>query len=414
VPRFFGEFHGRALGVLAGCFVCQMGLGFGYAIGSLAPEMIAEFGWSRAEFSVARAPQLWAIALASPLVGAATLRFGGRAVLLAATALLGLAYAALAGVQSLWQLTAMAVVIGLAVAGIGDIAAGAVVAQWIVRARGLGLGIVYTGSNLGGWIAISLATAVLGFASWRAAVLAIAAFGLFAMLPFALATLRDRERVVSSGAGDDAESENGDLDVRRALRTPSFWILTFTLLTFWIYFLAMLDHFVLFLTDAGVPHAKQHFALAVGMGMLSKVAFGLLADRLPAKAALLCDFGLLAASSVLLLWLPSPSLLLPFVVIFGFSVAARDVVTPLIVVHCFGVRYLAQIYGVLMLTLLPGGTLGPALTGYIHDVTGSYTLAFQGLALLNLSSFALLMGVRDERRRGDPILSPDRAASAAG
>jgi MFS family permease len=348
------------------------------------------------------------------LVGAATLRFGGRAVLLAATALLGLAYAALAGVQSLWQLTAMAVVIGLAVAGIGDIAAGAVVAQWIVRARGLGLGIVYTGSNLGGWIAISLATAVLGFASWRAAVLAIAAFGLFAMLPFALATLRDRERVVSSGAGDDAESENGDLDVRRALRTPSFWILTFTLLTFWIYFLAMLDHFVLFLTDAGVPHAKQHFALAVGMGMLSKVAFGLLADRLPAKAALLCDFGLLAASSVLLLWLPSPSLLLPFVVIFGFSVAARDVVTPLIVVHCFGVRYLAQIYGVLMLTLLPGGTLGPALTGYIHDVTGSYTLAFQGLALLNLSSFALLMGVRDERRRGDPILSPDRAASAAG
>ena len=34
--------------------------------------MIAEFGWSRAEFSLARAPQLWAIALASPLVGAAT------------------------------------------------------------------------------------------------------------------------------------------------------------------------------------------------------------------------------------------------------------------------------------------------------------------------------------------------------
>ena len=51
-----------------------MGLGFGYAWGAIAPEMLADLGWSRAAFSSARAPQLWVIALASPLVGALVLR----------------------------------------------------------------------------------------------------------------------------------------------------------------------------------------------------------------------------------------------------------------------------------------------------------------------------------------------------
>jgi MFS family permease len=412
MPRPFEELRGRALGVVAGCLVCQMGLGFGYAIGSLAPEMIAELGWSRAEFSVARAPQLWAIALASPLVGAATVRFGGRAVLLGATALLGLGYAGLAGVQALWQLSALTVVIGLAVAGIGDIAAGAVVSQWIVKARGLGLGIVYTGSNLGGWIAISLSSAALAVGSWRTAVLAIAALGLLGMLPFAGLTLRDRQAPSGLGGSEATGVDDArDLDVRAALRTPSFWILTFTLLVFWLYFLAMLDHLVLFLNDAEVPGARDHLGRAVGLGMVSKVAFGWIADRMPAKGALLLDFGLLAASALVLLLLPDPRLIHVFVVSFGFSVAARDVVTPLIVAHCFGVRYLAQIYGVLMLTLLPGGTLGPAFAGYVHDRTGSYDVAFQALAAASLLAFALLGLVRDERRAG---VTPGRAPSAAG
>ena len=396
-----GDLRGRALWVVAGCLVCQMGLGFGYAVGSLAPEMLEELGWSRAQFSVARAPQLWVIALASPLVGGATARFGGRAVLLVSTLLLGAAFAALSGIDEIWQLTAITLVMGLALAGIGDIAAGAVVAQWITRARGLGLGLVYTGSNLGGWLSITLATAVLASGTWRQAVLAIAGFGLFAMLPFAFATVRDRgapAEVPPEGVAGVVTGSDDDIDVRGALRTRSFWILAFTLFAFWFYFLAMLDHLVLFLTDAGVVDARQHFGRAIAMGMVSKVLFGLIADRIPAKAALVLDFGLLAGSALLLTLLPHPVLLWAFVVTFGFSVAARDVVTPLIVSHCFGVRNLAQVYGVLMLTLLPGGTLGPAFTGWVHDRTGSYEQAFMVLAGLILLSFFLLLFVRDERR----------------
>jgi OFA family oxalate/formate antiporter-like MFS transporter len=117
------------------------------------------------------------------------------------------------------------------------------------------------------------------------------------------------------------------------------------------------------------------------------------------KSALLLDFGLLALSSLVLLALPGPGLLAVFLVVYGFSVAARDVVYPLIITHCFGVRDLARIYGVLMLALLPGGALGPIFAGWVHDRTGSYDSAFAVFAGLNLLALFALVFVRRETAR---------------
>ena len=84
-------------------------------------------------------------------------------------------------------------------------------------------------------------------------------------------------------------------------------------------------------------------------------------------------------------------------VLFGFSYAARDVVYPLAIADCFGVRYLPTIYGALMVVLAPAGTLGPVLAGWCHDTTGSYELAFQLFAVVNLGVFASLFLLRRER-----------------
>ncbi len=246
-------------------------------------------------------------------------------------------------------------------------------------------------------MAVAIAGAVLAQGSWRNALLAIGAVGLLVMLPIGLATLRDRDTAAAAPDASAPTDAAHDLDARAALRTRSFWILTVTLLSFWLYFIAMLDHLVLFLTDEGVEDARSYFGHAILLGILGKLGFGWIADRLRAKRAMLLDYGLLACSSALLLVLPEPTLLILFVVTYGLSVAARDVVTPLCVIHCFGVKDLARIYGLLMLTLLPGGTLGPIFAGAVHDRTGSYELAFQLFAILNVVSFLLLMFLRDER-----------------
>ena len=399
-----GDLSGRTLWVVLGCLICQLGLGFGYAIAPLAPDILAEFGWTRALYSSAQGPQTLLIAFTSPLIGWMAARYGARAVLAAGAIVIAAGYGLMAGMQSWLQFAIAWAVVGLGVAGLGDIAVGAVVAQWVQRSRGLALGIVYTGSNLGGAIATRAVAALAAAEGWRFGVAAMAASGAAVLLPAAWLLVRDRG--VASPPADEAEESasagEGDLDTRAAMRTRSFWIIAAGLVGFWAYLYAMLQHFPLALVDAGVPReaATAHWANAVFMGMFSKIAFGWIADRVPAKTALLLDYGLLGLSSLLLLGVSAggAATIWGFVLTFGFSYAARDVVTPLIIAHCFGSRDLAQIYGVLMLTIL-FGPLGGTFAGWVHDQTGSYQGAFTALAATNAATLALLFAVRDERPR---------------
>jgi len=400
----FAELRGRAFWVVLGCLICQMGLGYGYVFGPLAVDILAEFEWTRAMYSAARAPQLFVIALASPLIGVLTVRFGARSVLTGATLLLALGFVAVSQMQAIWQLYAVTLLLGLSVTGLGDITVSQAVSQWVTRNRGLALGIVFTGSNLGGALLTRLGSGIADAWGWREAFLWIGVGGLLVMLPFALFAVREPTRRDAlpklSEEESDARHDDGDMDLRAALRTRSFWILAGSLFVFFFYFLGMLEHLVLFLTDVGMERsvAAGHFSNAIALGIISKVALGALADRIPHRSALLIDYGLLAVSSILLLFLPSPVFLPLFVISYGFSVAARDVVYPLIISDCFGLRYMAQIYGALMIALLPGGALGPIFAALVHDRSGSYEIAFATFAVLNCLAVGALTLVRRELR----------------
>jgi MFS family permease len=402
--ELFGDLRGRAFWVVLGCLICQLGLGFGYAISPLAPDILAEFGWTRALYASAQGPQTLPIAFTSPLVGILVARYGGRALLSAGAVVIAVGYGLMAGMSAWWQFALAWVVVGLGVAALGDIAVGAVVARWVQRSRGLALGIVYTGSNLGGKLATLLAAALADTYGWRVGVGAIAASGLAVLLPAAWFLVRDRAGPAEDDGAPDEPLAAGefDLDTRAALRTRSFWIIAAGLAGFWAYLYLMLQHFVLALVDSGMPRdeAAAHWGNAVFMGLFSKIAFGWIADRVSAKVAILLDYGLLVLSSLLLLGLygGGSATVWGFVLIFGFSYAARDVVTPLIIAHCFGSRNLAQIYGVLMLTILVG-PLGGTFAGWVFDETGSYQPAIVTFAATNAATFALLFAVRDERRR---------------
>lgn len=419
------DLRGRAIWIVLACLICQTGLGFGYVFGPLARDIITDLDWTRTMYSEARAPQLFIIALASPLVGWATVRFGAGRILTIAALLLGLAFLMLSGLSETWQLYGIIAVLGLSVAGLGDITVGQLTSQWVVRNRGLALGIVYTGSNLGGFVLTRSAAAVADADSWRSAFLYMGILALVMIVPVAFWLMR-QARSPSAAAtqsdaansatasGDRSEGDEGDLDLRAALKTRSFWILFGALFSFFFYFLGMIEHMVLFLTDEGMTRqeATSWFSNAIALGIVSKIALGALADRIPHKSALLLDYGLLTLSSLLLFAIPHPVFLPIFIISYGFAAAARDVVYPLMITHCFGLRYMAQIYGAMLLALIPGGVTGPIAAARIYDHFGSYQIAFQLFAGLNLVALVVLFGLRDERAAA--IDAADSTDSARG
>ena len=406
--RAFGEFRGRAFFVALGCLICQMGLGLTYIRTGMAPELIEGLGLSgRTELSGAATPQLIFQALASPLVGILAVRLGASRVLAISAALFGFVFFVFSEIQSLAHLYVVAAGIGLCAAGMGDITVGHVVSQWFHRNRGLALGIAYAGSNLGGSVMVALVSTVASEASWREGLLAIVPVALFVLLPTSLFLVREpSEAIDAETAMEDVARVHGvgDLDLRRALGTRSFWILTATLFTFFFYFTGILDHLVLFLVDSGLSknEARAYFGQAVGLGVISKILGGFLSDRIPQVRAVQVVYGILAVSSVILIALvfrPDPTLIAVFVFSWGFSQACRDVVYPLVLSYCFGDRYLGEIYGAMTLTLFPGGALGPIFAAQLYDRLGSYEVAFGVFAALNVSAFLALLLVRDERAR---------------
>jgi MFS family permease len=384
--------------VLLSCLVCQMGLGLGgYVFAVFLKPVVAEMGWSRTAFAAVGGPLLFAMALASPLVGDLTERVGARAVFATAITLVAAALIGLSHMQSLWQFYLLGLLLGVAITGLGDIPAGAAVSQWFGRQRGLALGLVYTGSNIGGAIVPLVATAIAARSSWRDALRVLAVAGWVLIVPFALFGVRER------GARATPDDDTGDLagmTLAEARGTPTFWLLGGVLFLFYFYYLWVNHHLVAFLSDAGFSDASaaRQFSAAVAVGIAGKIGMGLVGDRLPARRAALLTFALMAAGSVVLLGVGrAPALLPAFLVVHGFTVAAENVMLPLVVVECFGVRHLAQIYGALMLVLLPGGLAGPTFAGWVYDRLGSYWPAFAVFAAGNAVAVAALAVVRRER-----------------
>jgi MFS family permease len=412
VNELLRAFRGPAGPVLLGCLVAQMGLGCVYFFGVTLRYIVKDFDWSVTAFAASTFPLLAGYAIGSPVVGTLTDRLGGRRVMAGASVLLAATFVGIARMETLAEFYALSLAMGIALVGVGDIPVAAVTARWVARGRGLALGFVYTGSNLGGTAVPLVAAAIATRSSWRDALVVIAGLVVATILPVVLWTVREPPAgftpETDPGEDEAVDPTGGEgLDLAAAVRTRSFWILFASLVLFYFYYLGVNHHLANHLAEIGYSDGKAaaSFAGAAFVGVAGKLAIGGLADRIAHKRALLLNFGVMAGASLLLLGVGNPALLPVFLVAHGFTVAAENVLLPLIVADCFGVRHLAQIYGVLMIALFPGGTLGPVFAGRVFDRLGSYQSAFAVFVVLNLLTVAMLLAVRDERRAARPRLA---------
>ncbi|MDG2308756.1 MAG: MFS transporter [Candidatus Binatia bacterium] len=380
--------------VVFGCLVCQIGMGVGGYIFPVFLKPIAdELDWSRTVYSLAHPLMSTSVALVAPLVGRFADRRGPRPVLVVGGLLMSLALLGAGEMQRPEHFYAVAIVLGVAVACLGDLPTGAAIAGRFDSRRGLALGMVYIGSSIGGSLGPLLATALAAGASWRAGFTGVGSLLWIVLLPAAFLVGPSRRGPAADAVGDVAATR---WTARDLARTPDFWLLFWAIFVFYVYRLGVNAHLVAYLSDLGYSDglAAAGFSLMVGVGVTGKLMAGSFADRVGARAAVLVNFGLIVVASILLLLPGIGTILGVFLVVHGFATAAEDVVIPLVVARRFGSESLATVYGFLMLALVPGGSLGPVLAGWIHDTLGSYTVAFSLFAAGNLTAVVALAAIR--------------------
>lgn len=383
--------------VVFGCLVCQIGMGVGGYIFPVFLKPIAEeLDWSRTVYSLSHPIMSTSVALVAPLVGRFADRRGPRPVLVAGGLMMSLALLGAGEMNRPEHFYAISVVLGIAIACLGDLPTGAAIAGRFDARRGLALGTVYIGSSIGGAAGPLLATALAAGASWRFGFTGVGAVLWLVVIPAAL--LVGPRRV----SADPTEAEPASKWTTRALlRTRDFWLFFWVIFVFYVYRLGVNAHLVAYLSDLGMSDqlAAGGFSLMVGVGIVGKLVSGGLADRLGARPAVLLNFGLLAVASLVLLLPGAGAMLGVFLLVHGFATAAEDVVIPLIVARRFGAESLATVYGLLLLALVPGGSVGPVFAGWIHDTLGSYTVAFALFAVGNVTALAALAAIGTETIR---------------
>jgi MFS family permease len=271
------------------------------------------------------------------------------------------------------------------------------VTRWFDRRRGVAVAIVATGQGLAGVLWPPLLHPLVEAYGWRGAFDIYALIALCSLVPLSLllcpraaATEEGRPR----GAGSDRVLGLPPALVQAALCTAAAGCFVATAVP--------VVHLAAYATDLGHPgpHAVRLLSLLLGCAVVSRLAFGLAADRIGGLRTLLISAGGQAMALAMFMAVESTIGLHVVATLFGlayggimpgFAMVARDL---------FAAEQTGRRIGIVLLFGTVGMALGGWLGGFIFDVTGAYRTAFMVGVASNAMAVALISGLVYRETRG--------------
>lgn len=374
--------------LIAGCVVLMLGFAIRASFGVFQIPIAEEFGWARAEFSLAIAIQNLAWGIGQPLFGAVAERFGDRKAIVAGA----LMYAA-GLVLSAWAITPgqmqlLEILVGFGIAGTGFGVVLAIVGRAAsAENRSMALGIATAAGSAGQVVGAPFAEFLLQSFHWQMVFIIFAAIILSSL--FALPFIR------SPKVATKAELEESmGVVLKRAFKDPSYTLIFLGFFSCGYQLAFITAHFPAFVTELCGPIDPGGMLAGIGitttsaLGAASIATIGLfniagtitagwLGKRYTKKYLLAGVYtGRTIAAAVFILLPITPESVLVFSAVMGALWLATVPLTSGLVAHLYGLRYMGTLYGVVFLSHQIGGFLGVWLGGMMYDITGGYTLVW--------------------------------------
>jgi MFS family permease len=353
------------------------------------PSVQTAFGVARGDASLPYTLTMLGFGVGSIVMGRLSDRFGIMAPVIVGTIALGAGYAAAASADSLWQ---YALAHGLLI-GVGSAATFAPLlahmSLWFARRRGIAIGIFASGNYLAGTVWPPIVQHFIETAGWRATFSGIAVFCVVTMLPLALWLRRPPPHHDAVGAGTVAGPGHPEaLGLSpRALQ----WVLVAAGVACCVAMSMPQVHLVAYCGDLGYGAARgaQMLSLMLACGIVRRLTFGFLCDRIGGLRTLLLGSALQGLA--LLMFLPFDGLVSLYVISALFGLFQGGIVPSyaIIVREYFPGREAGSRVGLVITATLFGMALGGWMSGVIFDLTGSYKAAFVNGILFNLANLTI-------------------------
>jgi MFS family permease len=150
-------------------------------------------------------------------------------------------------------------------------------------------------------------------------------------------------------------------------------------------------HIVAYCGDLGygVARGAEMLSLMLGLGIVSRIASGFVADRIGGVATLLLGSTLQGVALFLYLWFDGLASLYVISGLFGLFQGGIVPMYAIIVREFFPPQEAGTRLGVILMATLLGMALGGWMSGLLFDITGSYQAAFANGLLWNLLNVSI-------------------------
>ncbi len=458
--------------VATAMFIAAVTTGARNGFGVFVIPMSEAFEWNRTTISVAAAIGWLMNGITQPFLGHLFDKFDSRKVILISLLVAGLATAGLSlTFHYLFLIFLFSFVLSTAMSGASIGTLGPLLARWFMKRRTFVLGLVASGSSIGGLILIPFSAYLVDLFDWRVSWIALGAIVTLLAVPLGFIFLRNSPEQMGLLPDGDSDHAAGGPAARygrprglfevdqwyESLRSPPIWNLSAAFAVCGITVGLLSVHFVPYAhgeVGISLKMAGLIFGILTGLNVIGAIGGGWLADRFGRKnilgtvyavrglAFLVLIGGLLSVDRLVvgggeigyggvgllgdpqgsfradhftIPFLGSPAVvsLWLFAIIAGFSWIASVPITTSLTADVYGLRALATIAGISFLCHQIGAFVSIILGGVLFDLTGSYLLPFS-IAAACLVPAAIVSYTINEKKYSVRYQTVPAAGAAAG
>jgi len=379
-----------------------------HGFGNFIIPLSREFGWSRTLvsgiFSVARLES----GFLGPIEGWAVDRIGPRKLMVVGIPLMGIGFILLSQVRGLISFL-IVYIFGVTLGNsLGmHTPASAAVANWFKRKRGLAFGIMWSGVGIGGVLVPAIGWLVDEY-GWRMASIFVGVFVASVGVPIASVMRHHPEQYDLLPDGESKQDgskpislnsrslKEEDFTARQALQTSSFWFLSISIMARSLVSGGVGLHLVPFFIGLGAsPVSAAVLAGSVGvMSIPGRFGLSFLGDYVNRRYMMSVSLVFMTIAILLLSGVQSIKASIIPILVYSISQGGTSVIPQALIADYFGRSAFATISGFRSMVQMIGIIIGPIVSGFVYDNTGSYQLAFLGFAVGSLFSAVLVLMAR--------------------
>ena len=356
-------------------------------------------GIATISFAFAIGQLVWGVV--QPVFGAVADRWGTGRIIALGSILLAAGSYLTTQVTTEWGLILAAGVLSAAGAGAGSfsILIGATAQRLPAEKRAFASGAINAGGSLGQFVFAPLNQAVMSAYGWMAAMWTMAVIAL-TTAPMGWLLRSEPRSAASATATAPGEASGMRQQIAAAMRNPSYWCLHAGFFTCGFHIAFLITHLPGEINLCGLSAGVASTSLAIiGLAnVVGSLVVGSLGNLVRMKMILFWMYASRAVAVLVYMAAPKePWTFYLFAAVLGLTWLATVPPTAGLTAKLFGVRYLATLFGLTLLSHQVGGFFGAWLGGLAVTSTGSYTWMWWADAVLAVAAALINLPIKEAR-----------------